>query len=176
VTERNTGPADRDPSQSNPATATESNQVPAAETDFTTPGLETPNSPTTDVDPTPGSQRPLSAVEPNFATTDVDPAPGSPRPLSAVEPNFATTDVDPTPGSPRRPLSAVEPNFATTDVDPTPGSPRPLAAVEPNFATTDVDPTPGSPPGRHRYGVSGDVAADPAVDTGRPDLLPPKGR
>ena len=153
MTEHNTGPVDRGPSQSNPATATQSNQVPAAGTGFTTPDLGPPR----------------------FATTDVDPTPGSPRSLNAVEPNFATTDVDPTPGSPR-PLAAVEPNFATTDVDPTPGSPRPLAAVEPNFATTDVDPTPGGAPGRHRYGVSGDVATDAAVDTGRPDLLPPKGR
>ena len=91
-------------------------------------------------------------------------------------PNFATTEVDPTPGGPR-PLVAVEPNFATTDVDPTPGSPRPLvAAVEPNFATTDVDPTPGSPPGHEVRGVSGNVAARPAVDTGRPDTVPPRGR
>src|SRR6478735_6381773 len=151
MTEHNTGPVDRGPSPSNPATATQSNQVPATGRGFTTPDLEPPH----------------------FATTDVDPSPGSPQSLSA-EPNFATTDVDPTPGSPR-PLAAVEPNFATTDVDPTRGSPRPLAAVEPNFATTDVDPTPRGAPGRHGYGVSGDAAADPAVDRGRPGM-PPRGR
>jgi hypothetical protein len=36
---------------------------------------------------------------PNYATTDVDPTPGSPRPLVATEPNYATTDVEPSPGS-----------------------------------------------------------------------------
>ena len=35
-------------------------------------------------------------AEPNFATTDVDPTPGSPRPVTGTEPNYATTDVDPT--------------------------------------------------------------------------------
>jgi len=57
-------------------------------------------------------------AEPNFATTDVDPTPGSPRPVTGTEPNYATTDVDPTPGSPR-PVTGTEPNYATTDVDPT---------------------------------------------------------
>ena len=64
MTVRNTGPSDRDPVQSN--------QAPATETDFTEPGLETPNFATTDVDPSPESPRSLSAVEPNFATTDLD--------------------------------------------------------------------------------------------------------
>ena len=108
MTEHNTGPVDRGPSPSNPATATQSNQVPATGTGFTTPDLEPPH-------------------------------------------------------------------FATTDVDPSPGIPRSLNAMEPNFATTDVDPTPRGAPGRHGYGVSGDAAADPAVDRGRPGM-PPRGR
>jgi hypothetical protein len=101
-------------------------------------------------------------AEPNFATTDVDPTPGSPRPVTGTEPNYATTDVDPTPGSPR-PVTGTEPNYATTDVDPTPGSPRPVTGTEPNYATTDVDPTLDVP------GVSGSAAAHPVVDTEWPD-------
>ena len=122
---------------------------------------------------------PTDLEKPTYATTDVDPTPGSPRPLAAAEPNYATTDIDPTPGSPR-PLAAAEPNYATTDVDAGPGDPRPLAAAEPNFATTDVDPRPGSPrldevhyPAGH---VGADGVADPAVDTVRPDTGPSRGR
>src|SRR6478752_1826107 len=111
---------------------------------------------------------------PNYATTDVDPTPGSPRPLAATEPNYATTDVDPTPGSPR-PVAATEPNYATTDVDPTPGSPRPVAATEPNYATTDVDPTPGSPRPDDGQDLSGS-AAHPAVGTVRLNTTPDRGR
>ena len=46
----------------------------------------------------------------------------------------------------------------------------------PNYATTDVDPTPGSTPGHEVHGLSDSLAAHPAVDTGRPDTLPPRGR
>jgi len=88
----------KDPAERRPV---QHDQDLATVTDRTVPDLAMPNYATTDVDPTPGSPRPLAATEPNYATTDVDPTPGSPRPVAATEPNYATTDVDPTPGSPR---------------------------------------------------------------------------
>lgn len=45
----------------------------------------------------------------------------------------------------------------------------------PNFATTDVDPTPGSPRPDDQD-LSGGAAANPAVDTARPDAGPHRGR
>ena len=98
-------------------------------------------------------------AEPNFATTDVDPTPGSPRPVTGTEPNYATTDVDPDTGAPDARVTGTEPNYATTDVDPTPGSPRPVTGTEPNYATTDVDPTSTD------QVYPGSAAAHPAVDT-----------
>jgi hypothetical protein len=94
--------------------------------------------------------RTLDLEKPSYATTDIDPTPGSPRPLVAAEPSYATTDVDPTPGSPR-PLVAAEPSYATTDVDPTPGrgwpddvqDPSGGAAAYPAVDASGPDITPG---------------------------------
>src|SRR6476619_3060001 len=96
----------KDPAERRPV---QHDQDLATVTDRTVPDLAMPNYATTDVDPTPGSPRPVAATEPNYATTDVDPTPGSPRPDdgqdlsgSAAHPAVGTVRLNITPDRGRR--------------------------------------------------------------------------